>query len=449
MGRHRDDDYDDDEDDSEEEIEYVLFQGAVNGKEANLEDNRKLAAAGLRPAKELVSEALAIRCDSFKLEPNGPRCVAAFSVDGIRRPGPRFPKKLGNAIVQMLKLLSGLDPNVRDKPQRGAIKAEYREVKFEITIKSIPGKDGESLSVIFRPTKIKRATPDDIGIPERITKKMRGQAAENNGIFLVVGPPESGLTTTALCSMRSIDSYRFECFILGDMGTREILNVPVFEPDPEHSLDETMERILRNDGKVIFFTNLTDPEVAKTMCRWADKVCIVAEMSAPDAPRGLAKFAEMVDDPSAVAESLKGVVSSRLIRKLCPKCREAFRPTGRLLAQLGLPEDTVTLYRAFVPDEYEDEEDEEPDVCRACEGVGFRARAAVFELVEITDGMKEVITEGCDPGAIKAKVRDEKQLTMQQDALRLVAEGTTGLEELQRAFRPPQRKKKPARRRRR
>ena len=334
MGRHRDDDYDDDEDDSEEEIEYVLFQGAVNGKEANLEDNRKLAAAGLRPAKELVSEALAIRCDSFKLEPNGPRYVAAFSVDGIRRAGPRFPKKLGNAIVQMLKLLSGLDPNVRDKPQRGAIKAEYREVKFEITIKSLPGKDGESLSVIFRPTKIKRATPDDIGIPERITKKMRGQAAENNGIFLIVGPPESGLTTTALCSMRSIDSYRFECFILGDMGTREILNVPVFEPDPEHTLDDTIERILRNDGKVIFFTNLTDPEVAKTMCRWADKVCIVAEMSAPDAPRGLAKFAEMVDDASAVAESVKGVISSKLIRKLCPKCREAFRPTGRLLAQL-------------------------------------------------------------------------------------------------------------------
>ena len=70
-------------------------------------------------------------------------------------------------------------------------------------------------------------------------------------------------------------------------------------------------------------------------------------------------------------------------------------------------------------------------------------------MVEVTDGMKEVIAEGCDPGAVKAKVRDEKQLTMQQDALRLVAEGTTGLEELQRAFRPPQRKKKPARRRRR
>jgi type II secretory ATPase GspE/PulE/Tfp pilus assembly ATPase PilB-like protein len=443
------DDIDDDEDESDEDIEYVLFQGAVNGKEANLEDNRKLAAVGLRPAKELMSEALADRCDSFRFEPNGPRYVAAFSVDGIRRAGPRFPKKLGNAIVQILKLLSGLDPAVRDKKQQGAIKAEYRDVKFEITVKAIPGKEGESLSVIFRPVKIKRATPDDIGIPDRISKLIRGQAADGNGIILIVGPPESGLTTTAHCSMRSIDTYRFESFILGDMGTREILNVGVFEPEPGHTLDDTIERIHRNDGKVIYFTDLDDPEVAKTMCNNAGRICIVVEMNAPDAVRGVAKFVELVGDPALAASQLKAVVTSKLIRKLCKKCREAFRPSGRLVAQLGLPEDTVTLYRAAAPPDEDDyEEDEEPEVCRACEGVGFRGRAAIFEMVEITDGIKEVITAGADPAAIKNKVREEKQLTMQMDALRLVADGTTGLEELQRAFRPPQRKKKPARRRR-
>jgi type II secretory ATPase GspE/PulE/Tfp pilus assembly ATPase PilB-like protein len=448
MGRARDNG-DDDEDENDEDIEYVLFQGAMNGKEANLENNRKLAAAGLRPAKELVSEALADKCDSFRFEPNGPRYVAAFSVDGVRRAGPRFPVKLGNAIVQILKLLSGLDPAVRDKKQQGAIKAEYRDIKFEVTVKSIPGKGGESLSVIFRPVKIKRVTPDDIGIPGRITKRIRDQAAENNGIILIVGPPESGLTTTALCAMRSIDTYRYESFILGDMGTREILNVPIFEPDPEHSLDDTIERIHRNDGKVIFFSSLEDPAVAKTMCENASRVCMVAELAAPDSTRGVAKFVEMVGDPALAASQLKTVVTAKLIRKLCRKCREAFRPTGRLLAQLGLPEDTVTLYRAAAPPDEEDlEEGEEPEVCRACDGVGFRGRAAVFEMVEITDGVKEVIAEGADPAAIKAKVREEKQLTMQMDALRLVADGTTSLEELQRAFRPPQRKKKPARRRR-
>ncbi|MDA0588841.1 MAG: ATPase, T2SS/T4P/T4SS family [Planctomycetota bacterium] len=445
----RDNDDVEDEDESDEDVEYVLFQGALNGKEANLEDNRKLAAAGLRPAKELVSEALADKCDSFRFEPKGPRYVASFSVDGVRRAGPRFPVKLGNAIVQILKLLAGLDPGVRDKKQQGAIKAEYREIKFEITVKAIPGKEGESLSVIFRATKIKRIVPDDIGIPDRICKLIRGQAANGNGVVLIVGPPESGLTTTAHCAMRSIDTYRFESFILGEMGNREILNVSVFEPDPDHTLDDTIERIHRNDGKVIYFTDLEDPAVAKTICDNAGRICVVAEMTAPDAPRGVAKFVEMVGDPALVASQLKAVVTSKLIRKLCRKCREAFRPTGRLLAQLGLPEDTATLYRAAAPPDEEDlEEGEEPEVCRACDGVGFRGRAAIFEMVEVTDGMKEVIAAGADPVAIKNKVREEKQLTMQMDALRLVADGTTGLEELQRAFRPPQRKKKPARRRR-
>ena len=443
IGRKRDDL----DDDSEEEIELVLFQGPVNGREVNLDEHRKLAAAGLRSAKELVSEALAQRCDSLKFDPNGPRYVATLSVDGVRRPGPRFPRKPGNAVVQVIKLIAGLDPAVRDKRQQGGIKAEYRDHKFEITVKAIPGKDGESLSVMFRSLKIKRATPEDIGIPDRIASRVRAQAAESQGVVLIIGPPESGLTTTALCTMRCIDSYRYESFVLGDIGTREILNVPVFEPDPEHSLDETIERIRRNEGKVIYFTHLNDPETAKTAFRNADRICVVAELTAPDTLRGVARIVELVGDAELVAERLKVAVSAKLIRKLCPKCREAFRPTGRLLAQLGLPEDTETLYRAAPPPD-DEEADEELELCRGCDDIGFRGRAAVFELLEVTDGIKQEITAGADPGGLKDKVREEKQLTFQQDALRLVASGATGLEELQRAFRPPRRKKKPARRRR-
>ena len=443
FGRKRDDV----EDDSEEEIELVLFQGPVSGREVNLEDHRKLVAVGLRPAKELVSEALAQRCDSLKFDPSGPRYTASLSVDGVRRPGPRFPKKPGNAIVQALKLISGLDPAVRDQRQQGGIKAEYRDHKFEITVKSIPGKEGESLSVMFRSLKIKRATPDDIGIPERIASLVRAQAAESQGVVLVVGPPESGVTTTALCTMRCIDSYRYESFVLGDLGTREILNVPVFEPEPEHTLDETIERILRNDGKVIYFSDLNDVETAKTAFSHADRVCNVAEITAPDAVRGIARMVELTGNAELVAERLKLVVSSKLIRKLCPKCREAFRPTGRLLAQLGLPEDTETLYRAMAPPD-EDSEEDDMEHCRACDAVGFRGRAAMFEMIEMTSGMQQCVAAGAEPADVKDRIREEKQLTLQQDALRLVGGGVTGLEELQRAFRPPKRKKKPARRRR-
>ena len=89
----------DDDDDSEEEIEYVLFQGATNGQEANLEENKKLAAAGLPLAKEVVTDALALRAEMFKVEPQGPKALLTFFVDGMKRPGPRLPIQRANALV--------------------------------------------------------------------------------------------------------------------------------------------------------------------------------------------------------------------------------------------------------------------------------------------------------------------------------------------------------------
>jgi type II secretory ATPase GspE/PulE/Tfp pilus assembly ATPase PilB-like protein len=447
----------DDDDDSEEEIEYVLFQGATDGTEANLEDNRKLAAAGLPLAKEVVTDALALRAEMFKVEPQGPKALVTFFVDGMKRPGPRLPIQRANALVQILKLLSGGDIKVRDKPQRGGLNAEYRDIPFELTVKTRPAPPAkgqkapaEHLTVVFRATKIKRETPEDIGMPEVIKQKVRDYATSNSGIILVVGPPESGVTTTSLCTLRCVDSYMYQCYIMGDLGTRTVLNVPVFKQEEEHTLEHTFLRIHRNEGNLVYMAELTDPEIVQDVIKGSMEMCFMSEMYARDAADGIAKFVELVGDPAAAAEQLRLVVSHKLIRKLCPKCKEAFRPHPKLVAQVGLPEDTETLYRKARPAEPDEKTGELPDPCRACDGVGFRARAAVFEMIEVTEGVKGIIAGGGDSAAIRKQVKEEKQLNCQKDALRLVLEGITGLDELQRVFAPPggpRRKKKPARRR--
>lgn len=444
---------DDDDDDDEDEVEYVLFQGATNGNQPDLEENRKLASAGMMPAKELVSDALARRAEMFKLQIEGPKAVASFFIDGSKRPGPRFPPPRANAIVQVLKLLAGLDITVRNKPQRGGLKAEYRELPFELMVKTTPvkgegGKPAESLTVTFRNTKTKRVAPDDIGMPEVIQKKLRDNVANaEGGVILVVAPPETGLTTTALCSVRCVDSYLFQCYILGDLGTREVLNVPVFKEEEGHEIAQTIERIRRNEGNLIYHSEFTDAERVKEIIQNSMDVTMMSEMYAKDAAEGIVKLVELVGAPELVSEQLRYVISHKLIRKLCPRCREAFRPSPRLLLQMGLPEDTPTLYRKAPPPE-PDEKGEEPDPCRTCGGAGFRARTAIFEMIEVTEGMKAVIAAGPDVPAIRTQAKEDKQLTFQKDALRLVADGTTGLEELQRVFsggkkKRPMRKKRP------
>ncbi|NQV26338.1 MAG: Flp pilus assembly complex ATPase component TadA, partial [Rhodopirellula sp.] len=256
-----------DDDDEEEEIEYVLFRGAANGQEANLEENAKLATAGLPLAKEIVTDALSLRAEMFKVEPQGEKALVTFFVDGMKRPGPRLPIQRANALVQILKLLSGSDIKVRDKPQRAELNAEYRDLPFELSVKTRPAPPAkgqkapaEHLTVVFRNTKNKRATPEDIGIPEEIKSKVRHYGKSNSGIILVVGAPESGVTTTALCALRCVDSYMYQCYIVGKMGTRTVLNVPVFKQEEGHSLEHTFMRIQRNEGNLVYMTELTDPE---------------------------------------------------------------------------------------------------------------------------------------------------------------------------------------------
>lgn len=446
-----------DEDDDEEEIEYVLFQGATNGQEANLEENAKLAAAGLPLAKEIVTEALSLRGELFKVEPQGDKALVTYFVDGMKRPGPRLPIQRANALVQILKLLSGSDVKVRDRPQIGGLNAKYRDLPFELSVKTRPAPPAkgqkapaEHLTVVFRNTKTKRAVPEDIGMPDVIKDKVRHYGKSNSGVVLVVGAPESGLTTTALCTLRCVDSYMYQCYIVGDLGTRTVLNVPVFKQEEGHSLEHTFMRIQRNEGNLVYMAEFTDPEVVKDVMQASMEMTFMAEMYARDAADGIIKFVELVGNPALAAEQLRMIISHKLIRKLCPKCKEAFRPNPKLLAQVGLPEDTETLYRKARPPEPDEKTGELPEPCRACDGAGFRARAAVFEMIDVTEAMKAVIAAGGDSAAIRKQAKEEKQLSCQKDALRLVLDGSTGLDELQRVFAPPggpRRKKKPARRR--
>ena len=442
----RDDDYEDDSEDRE----FVLFQGATNGTQPDLEANRKLVAAGMRGAKDLVTDALERRAEMFKLQIEGPKAMASFYVDGMKRPGPRFPPPRANAIVQVLKLLAGSDINVRDKPQRSHLNAEYRDLPFELTVKSTPvkgmkGKPAESLTVIFRNTKTRRVAPDDIGMPDVIAERLKSIVAEHEGgVILIVGPPESGVTTTAMCCARAVDSYLFQCYAVGDLGTREILNVPNFEEKEGDGVDGTIERVRRNEGNLIYFSDFADPERTKTIVENSQTVSMMSEMYAKDAADGIVKFVEHLGNPGLVAEQLRCVVSHKLVRKLCPKCREAFRPSPRLLMQMGLPDDTATLYRKAPPP---DDEDDDYDSCRACNDSGFRARVAVFEMINVTEGMKNVIASGGGVPEIRAQAKEDKALTFQKDALRLIADGTTGLEELQRVFSGGRKKKRPKKRR--
>ena len=424
------------DEEEEEEIELVLFQGALNGKDANLKENQRLVQAGLNPAKELVTDGLSRRAETIRIDPKGERSQVAFIVDGMPYAGGKLTKPQGLAITQMLKLVSGLDIKVRTQPQVGGLKAQWNELPWEVTVQTKPVEGGEQLIIKLRNLKEKMITPEDLGMPDSMRTKIREWSSQHKGVSLAVGGPNSGLTTTAFGMLRGVDCYLYQIHAIRQLGTRDVVNVTQFETNAADDLETTLMRVVRIESDVAFVDPLVAPEITKTVFSMQEKITIFSEMPAKDCASAILQLVQWVGDASIVANGLMGVINAKLIRKICPDCKQAYRPNPKLIAKVGLPSDTKTLYRKPVATENDKGEVEEPPPCEKCNDTGYFGRTGIFEYIELSPAIKELIIKGADANAIRTQARTEGMAVFSKDALRHVAKGITSLEELQRVFKP-------------
>jgi type II secretory ATPase GspE/PulE/Tfp pilus assembly ATPase PilB-like protein len=434
-------DRDDIDEDEEEEREMVLFQGALNGEDANLAANARLVRAGLIPSKNLVTNALNRRAEMIVMDPKGQATLVRFVVDGVAYPGAKLSRQQGLAVTQMMKLLSGLDIQQRRIPQSGGVRAELAETKYELRVESTPIAEGaERLTIRAKNLKKDIETPAGAGLSDDMRAKIRELSHTGSGAILVCGPPHSGTTTTNYAVLRSIDAYMQSIFSIAHMGGRDIIHVTPFEVDPNHSWNETIERLVRVEAHVLFMDPIHNAETARNVLDAQKRLVIVAEFTAKDAAHGIVQLCQWAGDPKLVADGLRGIVSQKLVRLLCEHCRAAFRPNPKLLQRIGLPPETKTLYRATTappPRQRQDDDDEEEEEyipCAKCNGIGFLGRTGLFELIEMTEQMRQLVVANPDVTEIKKLARSEGMTTLQGSGLDLVAKGKTSLEELQRVF---------------
>ena len=431
--RVEEDDDDDDEDEGEER-DMVNFQGAVNGKSADLTANSRLAQAALMPTKEMITDGLDRRAEMIRLDVKGEKAQTTLAVDGLPYAGSRMPKQQASIITQMVKLLAGLDAKLKGKHQVGGVKAEYQGTKYELSVDVAPQAEGtERLTVRIRNLKHKLETPADLGMTDALRATIRELTSHRHGIIVVTGPAGSGTTTTMYALLRGVDVYLYSIYSIADTGTRELLNIKKFEVNAGDDYETSCMRMMREEADVIFVPPLKDADATKQFMCVADRICIIAEMSAKDTSSAISQLVEWSGDPQLASQVIDAAFSQKMVRLLCTSCREAFRPNPKLLEKVGLPPETKTLYRKGEPMVDEKTGEEDPP-CEKCDGIGFLGRVAMFETVIVTDAIRKLIAGGAPADQIKALARSEGGLTFHKDGLRLVAEGKTSLEELQRVF---------------
>jgi len=418
--------------DDEDEVDYepVSFLGPTSGKEVNLKPHARLVEAGLLPAKDLISDALSRRADSLRIEPKGALANVVVSVDGIPYPGDKLSKQEATTITQMLKVLAGLDIKQRQTPQRGGLNAEFESKKYILTVITAPVPDGERLTVRFTDLSIKLDSAADLGMGDAMRLRLR-EVCKEPGLLAVVGPPGSGTTTSLYGVLRNVDAYIYTVYTLCNTGGRKLLHIHTLDElgGPAEDLGSTLTKAIRRECNVALCDPITSAEIAKVYVSKHEDLTVITEFPAKDTPSAVLQLIQWVGNPELVARALRGVVTQKMLRRLCENCRVAYRPKAEFLKKLGLRENVGALYKAPPPPP----EDEEPD-CRKCGGEGYLSRVAMFEFLENTEGMREVIASKPDAAAIKAQMKKDKMTTLQIDGLRLVEEGITSLEELQRVF---------------
>lgn len=428
FGKNNADDYDEDD---ELELEQISFQGAVNGVAIDFENNEKLARVGLERTKRLYSEVMAVEAQLLRLESKGDKAIAQVMIDGVPKTLNRMTANEAMAIVQMSKLLAGLDVKERKKPQHGGIKAEYDDHKYNYEVKTEIASDGkERLIVRIHDGKNPKESLDDLNYGENIKPKIR-ELADQKGLILATGPALSGVSTLGFALLRGIDAYIYAMFSLVDPLHRDLKGVARFDVNEEESLDEALARLKRVEGDMAFIDPLTKKEDAKAALTHAADITVISEIQGIDAATALVNLCKMTGDPKLVAENTRAVFSQKLIRQLCQKCRQPYRPNPKVLKQMGLdPEEVRTLFRATKPDH------EDPDYrpCRVCNAKGYMGQIPMVEYIEMTPEMKELVATGPDASEIKQLARKQKMQTLRSDGLRMISEGLTSVEELQRVF---------------
>ncbi len=378
-------------------------------------------------AKELVYDAILRRSTDIHLEPTDEQLSVRYRIDGILHPAEPFDRPTGDAVLNVFKVLSALDISEKRKPQDGSFSAklEGREVDFRVATSG--SKSGEKLVMRILDNAASVGRLEEVGLRPKLTAEVRAIVTQPHGMFLCCGPTGSGKTTTLYACLREIDRFQRNIITVEDPIEYHLDNITQMEINTKSgaTFAGSLRSILRQDPDVIMIGEIRDQETATIACQAATTGHFVfSTVHSNDTITALFRLLDLKVEPFMIASALTAVLGQRLVRVLCENCKEPYKPKPEVLKKANLPADKIDVFyrRPAEPEQ----------VCPVCGGSGYMGRTGIFELLVITDKMRDMIRENPSLNAIKAEARKNNMIYLQEDGLRQVIQGKTSIEELMR-----------------
>jgi type IV pilus assembly protein PilB len=368
----------------------------------------------------IIMKAINERASDIHIEPEQDSLKLRFRVDGMLHEESSPPKYLQSAIASRIKIMANLNIAERRIPQDGrfTIKIEGREI--DVRVSCVPTIHGEN--IVLRLLDISNALLglNQLGFPKEILGKYQRLVTRPHGIILVTAPTGSGKTTTLYASLVRINTVEKNIITIEDPVEYKLPGITQIQVNPKVGVTfaNGLRAILRQDPNVIMVGEIRDFETAEIAIHAALTGHLVfSTLHTNDAIGAITRLIDMKVEPFLLSSSLIGVLAQRLVRVICPDCKEKYAPSKEVLEDIGLSKDSAINFYAGKG-------------CPKCENTGYKGRLGIFELLTIDEKIRELIVAKASTDVIKRRAQEEGMITLIEDGLEKVKQGITTAEEV-------------------
>jgi general secretion pathway protein E len=374
----------------------------------------------IKLVNHVFAQAVKSQASDIHIEPYHQHLQVRFRLDGVLHNVLSPPRRLHAAIVSRIKVMARLDIAEKRLPQDGRMEVKIGERLVDVRVSCLPTAFGERVVLRLLEKSGKLLSLEEVGMAPAALAEMKRLLQLSHGIILVTGPTGSGKTTTLYAALSHINSPDKNILTIEDPIEYQLDGIGQMQVNPKINLSfaSGLRSMVRQDPDVILVGEIRDRETADIAIHAALTGHLVfSTLHTNDAASAVTRLIDMEIEPFLVSSAVQAIIAQRLVRLLCPHCKEPYEPEEAQWTELGLAKDSVgPIFRA--------------KGCEKCLETGYRGRTGIYEFLRLTEGIKGLVLQTSDSNQINKAARAEGMVSLRQDGIQKVIEGKTTVSEV-------------------
>jgi type IV pilus assembly protein PilB len=387
--------------------------------DGNIEDVVNSAPI-VKLVNSIIEQAVRTRVSDIHIEPFNQYIRIRYRIDGQLEEVMRHDIQLLPAIITRIKITSDMNIAEKRRPQDGRMAMVIDGDEFDLRVSVLPTIYGEKAVIRITDKRGLLKPKEELGFFSDDLEKFNQILKNPHGMILITGPTGSGKSTTLYTSIKELNREDINIVTVEDPVEAAIEGITQVQVNPKAGLDfaVALRSILRQDPDIIMVGEIRDSETAEIAVRAAvTGHLVISTLHTNDASSTISRLLDMKIEPFLIGTSLIGIISQRLVRKICPRCKEQYTPLQSELDILDISEkDQITLYRG--------------KGCNACHNSGYQGRTGVYEIMPISHNIRQLIHQGANADELRTQALKEGMNTLKKSCSRLVLQGLTTVDEL-------------------